>query len=104
VGWKANAPLTKFTYKNAGTPTPLINGISKASVGLVIKTPGLIKFSVSGKTGSYGPIIAGDLPLKGTIILDVPPHQATSQCGETNFAAANCLLLSAGSTVKCQIK
>jgi hypothetical protein len=95
---------TKFTYKNAGAPTPLIDGISKVSVGLITKTPGLIKFGVSGKNGSYAPIVGTDLPLKGTIILDVAPHQATSQCGETGFAPANCLLLSAGSTVKCQIK
>jgi hypothetical protein len=104
VGWKTNATHTKFTYKNAGAPTPLIDGINKTAIGLVTKTPGLIKFTVGGKLGSYGPIVGADLPLKGTLILDVAPHEGTSQCGETNYVAANCVLAGGGSTVKCQLK
>jgi hypothetical protein len=103
TGWKANATRTKFTYKNSGAPTPLIDGINKASVGLSTKTPGLAKFSVGGKNGSYGPIVLGDLPLKGTIVIDVP-NATTGQCGETNFASGNCSVVSAGNTVKCQLK
>ena len=74
------------------------------SVAVSTKTPGLIKWSTGGKNGAYGPITGADLPLKATLILDVPPHAATSQCGETNFALGNCALVSGGSTVKCQIK
>jgi hypothetical protein len=48
--------------------------------------------------------VRSDLPLKATLILDVPPHSATSQCGETNFALGNCLVVSGGNTIKCQIK
>jgi len=103
AGWKANASRTKFTYKNAGAPTPLLDGINKASIGLSAKTAGLVKFSISGKKGSYAPIVQADLPLKATIVIDLP-YATTGQCGETSFAPANCLLLSAGSTVKCQIK
>ena len=103
AGWKANATRTKFTYKNSGAPTPLIDGINKASVGLSTKTPGLLKFSVGGKNGSYGPIVLGDLPLKGTIVIDVP-NATTGQCGETGFASGNCGVVSAGNTVKCQLK
>jgi hypothetical protein len=108
VGWKVNGTTTKFTYKNSGAPTPLIDGINKTSVGLSTKTPGLIKWSTGGKLGNYtgisGSIVGADLPLKATLILDVPPHSATTQCGETNFALANCALVSGGNTVKCQIK
>jgi len=104
VGWKANGAGTKFVYKNAGTPAPLIQGINKTSVGVSTKTSGLVKWSTGGKGGSYGPIVGTDLPLKVTLVLDVPPHSGTSQCGETNFTSSNCMLLSGGKTVKCQIK
>jgi hypothetical protein len=104
VGWRVNGSTTKFSYKNSGTPTPLIDGIYKASIGLSTKTAGLIKFGVGGKNGAYGPLTGADLPLKATLILDVPPHESTSQCGETNYAPANCLLVPSGSTVKCQLK
>ena len=105
VGWKVNGTTTKFTYKNSGiNPNPLIDGINKTSIGLSTKTPGLVKWGVSGKLGSYGPIVQADLPLKATLILDVPPHEATSQCGETNFLAGHCAIVSGGNTVKCQIK
>jgi hypothetical protein len=104
VGWKVNGTTTKFSYKNTGAPVPLIDGINKTSVALSTKTPGLVKWSTGGKTGTYGPITGADLPLMATLILDVPPHSATSQCGETNFALANCALVAGGNTVKCQIK
>jgi hypothetical protein len=103
AGWKVNGTRTKFTYKNAGTPTPLIDGINKASVGMSSKTPGLAKFSIGGKNGAYGPIVLGDLPLKATVVIDVP-FATTGQCGETNFATGNCAVVSAGNTVKCQLK
>jgi hypothetical protein len=100
-----NSTTTKFTYKNSGiSPNPLIDGINKTTVGLSTKTPGLVKWTTGGKNGSYGPIVASDLPIKATLILDVPPHEATSQCGETNFTTATCVMASAGNTVKCQIK
>jgi hypothetical protein len=108
VGWKINGSTTKFVYKNAGNPVPLVFGINKASIGLVTRTPGLIKFSFGGKNGDYSdsmnPLVAGSLPLKATLILDVAPHSSTTQCGETNFAAGNCLLVSAGNTAKCQLQ
>jgi hypothetical protein len=103
AGWKANGTRTKFTYKNAGAPTPLITGINKASIGVSTKTAGLVKFGVGGKFGSYGPITASDLPLKATLVIDTP-YATTGQCGETSFGPANCVLVSNGGTVKCQIK
>jgi hypothetical protein len=103
AGWATNGS-TKFTYRNVGKATPTIAGITKVSVGLLPKAPGLIKFSVSGRDGSYGPIVAGDLPLKATLVFDVPPHQSTEQCGETGFASGSCLVVGGGSTVKCQMK
>lgn len=67
------------------------------------KTPGLAKFSIGGKNGSYGPIVLGDLPLKATLVIDVP-FATTGQCGETNFATGNCSVASAGNTIKCQLR
>jgi hypothetical protein len=97
--------MTKFTpQERRHRPEPADDGINKTSVGLSTKTPGLVKWSTGGKLGSYGPIVGTDLPLRATLILDVPPHEATTQCGETNFLTGNCAVVSGGNTVKCQIK
>jgi hypothetical protein len=102
VGWKVNGTQSKFVYKNAGNPVPLINGINKVSLGLSSKTPGLAKFQVGGKNSTYAPIAnPTDIPLKATLIIDVP-NATTGQCGETNYLAGNCLFVSGGNTVKCQ--
>jgi hypothetical protein len=103
AGWKANGVRSKFTYKNSGNPTPLVAGIGKASIGVSSKTPGLVKFSIGGKNGTYAPIAQADLPIKATLVIDVP-YATTGQCGETSFGPANCLLLSTGNTVRCFIK
>jgi hypothetical protein len=47
--------------------------------------------------------VQSDLPLKATIVIDAPTAE-TGQCGETAFGTANCVLVSAGNTIKCQLK
>jgi hypothetical protein len=101
AGWKANGTRTKFLYKNSGNPTPLINGIAKISLGLSSKTPGLLKFSISGKNGAYGQIAPADLPVKATLVIDVPTAE-TGQCGETDYPNGACVIGAGGSSVKCK--
>ena len=104
-GWKVNGSGTSWTYKNAGTVTPLINGIQKMQLKAVSSVPGKYKVGVKGKNGSY-PINPANLPLVGTIVIDVP-YAATGQCGEAQFPAAppakpSCVSVSGGKTVKCK--
>ncbi len=104
-GWKVNGSGTSWTYKNAGTVVPLINGIQKMQLKAVTSVPGKYKFGVKGKNGSY-PINPANLPLVGTIVIDVP-YAATGQCGEAQFPAApparpSCVSVSGGKTVKCK--
>ncbi len=105
VGWKANGSGTSFTYKNAGTVVPLINGINKVQIKAIPSTPGKFKTSVKGKNGTY-PVNSANLPLVGTIVID-PPFASTGQCGEAQFPAAppakpSCITVGAGKTVKCK--
>lgn len=64
------------------------------------KTPGLLKFSISGKNGSYGQIAPADLPVKATLVIDVPTAE-TGQCGETDYPNGACVIGAGGSSVKC---
>ncbi len=105
VGWKVNGSNTSFTYKNAGTSVPLINGINKVQVKTYPSTPGKVKTQVKGKNGTYA-INPANLPLVGTIVIDVP-FASTGQCGEAMFPLAppakpSCIALSGGNTVKCK--
>jgi hypothetical protein len=105
VGWKVNGSSTSWTYKNAGDPVPLINGIQKMQLKKVEAAAGKYKFAIKGKTGSY-PINTANLPLVGTLVIDVP-YAMTGQCGEATFSAVppakpSCLSTSGGKTVKCQ--
>ena len=52
------------------------------------------------------PINGANLPLVGTIVIDVP-YATTGQCGEAKFTATppakpSCLSTSGGKTVKCK--
>jgi hypothetical protein len=99
TGWRVNGSGTAWTYKGPGTTT---NGLQKAQLKTIPSTPGKYKFSVKGKNGSY-PINAANLPLVGTIVIDVP-FASSGQCGEASFTTppASCLSASGGKTVKCK--
>jgi hypothetical protein len=107
VGWKVNGTHTSFTYLNAGTFVPLDQGIKKFGLKASTKIPGLIKFTISGKTGSYDPDnIATHLPLKATIIFD-NPYAMTGLCGEVLFPSTTmplgaCSVAGGGNVVKCK--
>jgi len=60
---------------------------------------------VKGKNGNY-PVNGANLPLVGTIVIDVP-NATTGQCGEAKFPAVppakpSCLSTSGGKTIKCK--
>jgi hypothetical protein len=104
-GWKANAAGTAWTYKNAGSVVPLVNGINKVAIKAVAKTPGKYKTQVKGKNGLY-PVDPGKLPLVATFIVD-PPFASSGQCGEAMFPAPaparpSCVAASGGKTVRCK--
>ncbi len=103
AGWKANATGTSWSYKNSGTVVPLENGIYKVSLKKQ-KQPGLYKFGIAGKNGSYG-FAASNLPLTGILVIDSPTAE-TGQCGEAHFAGPApfplCTFSAGGNTVKCK--
>ncbi len=102
VGWKANGAGTSWIYKNAGNPVPLVGGIIKVSLKKQ-KTPGLFKFSISGKNGNYA-VPGANLPVTGTLVID-SPFATTGQCGEAFFPGPppvpSCTLSPSG-TLKCK--
>jgi len=78
--WKKNAAATSFLYRSVGDP---IEGITKVKVKRNAHSPGIWKFLVLGRRGTYG-VVPAHLPLKGTLVLD-PPMARTGQCGESLF-------------------
>jgi len=100
-----NGAATSFTYINAGTVIPLPQGIKKFGLKRSTKILGLIKFSITGKNGSYA-VNTANLPLVGTIILDVP-YATTGLCGESLFPGtpnplSSCASVSGGNVVRCK--
>jgi hypothetical protein len=102
VGWRINGSATAFTYKNAGAPVPLIQGVYKAQVKKSTSVPGQIKFTVAGKNGSY-PVIGTNMPLAGTFVIDTP-YATTNQCGEAIFTGpvTACTYTPSSGVVKCK--
>ena len=73
----------KFLYKQLGLAVPA-HGIRK----VVVKdrsnhSPGLLRFTVSGKNGTY-PLLTGNLPIQATMVFD-PSTPNTPQCGFATF-------------------
>ncbi len=102
TGWKVNGSHTTWTYKNPGTQP---QGIILVGVKTIPKTPGLVKFKVKGKNGSY-PVVTTNLPLHATLILD-PPYASTGECVEATWTATppakpSCVTASGGATVRCK--
>jgi hypothetical protein len=102
VGWKVNGSGTAYTYKNAGLPIPLIQGIYKAQVKVSAKIPGQVKFAIAGKTGSY-PVVGANMPLTGTFVIDAP-YATTNQCGDAVYPGPVnvCTFVPSAGLVKCK--
>jgi ELWxxDGT repeat protein len=100
TGWKANESFTSFRYTD-----PLgIQGVTKVGIKLITKTPGLLKFSVTGKRGSYAAALP-NLPLTATLSLTADP--VVGQCAVATFpnppgTSPSCVADAAGNKVTCK--
>jgi hypothetical protein len=101
TGWKENATHTTWVYKGPGAAT---QGIQKVTVRVDPRVGGAIKFSVTGKNGTY-PVAGIDVPVTATLVLDVPTATG-GQCVNVQFpatppASPSCTLIG-GQTLKCK--
>lgn len=94
IGWKPNKAGTSWTYANKVG----LEGITKVSVKTTTKTPGLVKFKVTGKNGAF-PTTPAALPLAATFTL-----APAGQCGAADFAGplATCEFNGKLNAVKCK--
>ncbi len=98
AGWTASGSGA-WTYKNSIG----IQGIVKVVLKPIASLPGLIKFTVSGKYGTW-PLTVPRLPVRGTMVVDAPTA-LTGQCGEATFPGLpgpTCAFNTTGNTVKCK--
>jgi hypothetical protein len=75
----------------------------KVSLKLSRSVPGLIKFNIKGRNGSW-PVAPNRIPLAATLVLD-PPVATTGECGEARFPgppAPSCAFKPSGNTVRCR--
>jgi hypothetical protein len=92
TGWKANAAATSFTFLSRTG----VSGIVKVTVKKIASTPGLTKFGVTGKKGTFA-TVPETLPLSATFTLD-----ANGQCGTADFSGPSQSCRSNGATIKCK--
>jgi hypothetical protein len=90
TGWKAKNGT--FKYKNGADG---IRGITKITVKVSKKVPGLVRFVVKGKGGSYAVDPASPAPLRATVAFDV----GAGQCGD---AAPACVAKPKAGKVQCK--
>jgi hypothetical protein len=97
TGWRVSASGTRWTYKNA-SPTPA-DPIS--TVKVVQGNGGVYTITVKGKNGDL-PVAIGDVPLKGTVVIDQPTAE-TGQCGEWTFpSSTSCRFAGSFNSVTCK--
>ena len=82
-------------------------GVSATGIRKVVlkdrsaRSPGLIKFTVSAKNGTYV-VAAGNLPLRAALVLDPP----ATQCGAARFPGPSplpsCTMSPSGNSVACK--
>jgi hypothetical protein len=99
-GWKTNATGTAWLWRNpAGN-----SGIIKVRLKTRSSKPGQLRFSVTGKNGSF-PVAPADAPVKATLVID-SPLATTGQCGEVVFPgpspSPSCTFTPSGSTLRCK--
>jgi len=70
----------------------------------MLSAPGLLRFLVSGRHGTYG-VSPAEMPLKGTLVIDSPVAR-TGQCGELLFTgsapAPHCAFNTKHGTLRCK--
>jgi hypothetical protein len=94
-GWTANARGWKYRDRN---------GVGIVRVGLKVSAaaPGLIRFGVKGRSGSW-PVSPSHLPVRGMIVIDAP-EATTGQCGNADFPGPtpSCSFNGSGSALRCR--
>lgn len=100
-GWTVNASGTSHTFRSS----PAFDGVvQKLKLSAAAASPQLVKFSVSGRSGSYATSPLA-LPLEATVVLD-PPTAETGECGAATFPgpapAPACAYNATGSTLSCR--
>ena len=100
AGWKTNRAGTAWRYRNPQGPS----GIVRVRIRSRRRTPGWLKFVVTGRHGSYA-LSPTLMPLKGTMIIDAP-LATTGQCGEALFPgpppAPHCAFNAPHSKLRCR--
>jgi cysteine-rich repeat protein len=93
-GWAVNGSGTKWTYQNKTAMPP--GGIYRVVIqDKSAATPGLVKFAVKGKAGSYA-VASTDLRVTTRMIL----APSGGQCGDANFPS--CAFNASGSKLRCK--
>lgn len=95
-GWKVNRAGDTWTFRRKAG----IQGVTQVTLKAIRRTPGLVRFAVVGKKGSFG-VDPQRLPLAATLVLDAP-NAATGQCGEARFGAAGCAFNARKGMVRCK--
>jgi hypothetical protein len=104
-GWKLSKNLKTWTYADS-TGAPMagvahLTIIDKSQLGSRHAVPGLVQVRASGAKATY-PVVAGDEPLKGIVVLGGQAQSAAGACGETAFVAGNCTFNRKGNTMTCK--
>jgi parallel beta-helix repeat protein len=98
-GWKTAPDGGKWNYVDRSATPPA--GITRVMIdGRSRRRPGLVRFRVKGKYGSYA-VEPANLPLAGFVVLD-PPTAETGQCGQMTFADPAPSCTTDGFEVRCR--
>jgi hypothetical protein len=97
-GWKLSGSAT-WTYKNKTG----FQGITRVVLKHVTSLPGLIRFTVVAKFGSWV-VTPATVPFRATVVVDAPTAE-TGQCGEVQFPGLpepSCAFNVSGSKLTCK--
>lgn len=104
-GWKVNKSGKTWTYVDAsGAPFAGITGVTisdKSRVSSKVTVPGRVQVKVTGKKANY-PVVAGDEPVKGVVVLGGQAQSEAGYCGETAFGAGDCAFNRKANTLTCR--
>jgi hypothetical protein len=100
AGWRTNSAHTAWRFRSKTE----VHGIVKVTLKSRTSRPGMLRFTVVGKKGSY-PVAQDEMPMKGTIVIDSPIAR-TGQCGEAVFPGPSpiphCAFNATGNAMLCK--
>lgn len=99
-GWTQSASGKKWSFR--GPTRQQENSIALMTIeDRNSQLPNQVRVKIRGARGKY-PIVAGDLPIRATVILGGQDASLAGQCGETVFTPGDCSLSGAGTTLRCK--